>query len=109
MTGTPIPRPRRFAWFPVPGGLDLPANLQAIRRTRQGTDPAGLLGLARPAPEREPRRRTDSMWDLVHILQARIEDLLQRVEELREHVADLRSERNALREERDELRRRLDK
>ena len=104
MAGTP--RPRRFAWFPIPGGLDLPADLRQIRRTRAGTDPAGLLGLTTP-PAREPRRRSDSMWDLVRVLQGRIDDLLQRVDELRERVADLREERNELRQERDELRRRL--
>lgn len=104
MAGTP--RPRRFAWFPVPGGLDLPADLQEIRRTRKPTDPGGLLGLTAP-PAREQRRRSDSVWDLVRVLQARIDDLLERVAELRERVGELREERNDLREERDQLKRRL--
>ena len=101
------PRPRRFAWFPQSGGPDLPLDLQAIRRTRAGTEPGGLLGRVIP-PARERRRRSDSAWELVTVLQDRIDDLLARVDELREVIADLRAERSVLREEREELRRRLD-
>lgn len=105
MPDTPRPRSRRFAWFPVPAGSDLPPAPR-IARTRQGTDPAGLLGLVTP-PTREGRRRTDSHWDLVRVLQDRIDDLLERIDELRETVTELRAERAELRAERADLRRRL--
>jgi hypothetical protein len=104
MPETPRPRSRRFAWFPVPAGSDLPPAPRIVR-TRIGTDPAGLLGLV--TPPREGRRRTESQWELVRVLQDRIDDLLERIDELRETVSELRAERAELRAERSELRRRL--
>ena len=107
MPDTP-PRSRRYAWFPVPRGADLPPAAPRIARTRTGTDAAGLLGLV--TPPREGRRRTDSsraQWELVRVLQERIDDLLERVGELRETVGELRAERTELRAECAELRRQL--
>jgi len=101
MPDTP-PRPRRYAWFPVPRGADLPPAPPRIARTRTGTDAGGLLGLV--TPPREGRRRTDSHWELVRVLQERIDDLLERVGELRETVTELRAERTELRAECTELR-----
>lgn len=99
MPDTP-PRLRRHAWFPVPVGADLPPPTRI--RARSGTDPGGLLGLV--SPPREGRRRTDSHWELVRIMQARIDDLLERVDELKETVADLRAEKQQMRAELAELR-----
>lgn len=97
MSDTPLPRSRRFAWFPTD---------RVVPRTRTGTDPAGLLGLVTP-PTRE-RRRSEQHWELVAVLQARIDDLLGRIEDLRATVADLREERSDMRAQIAELRKRLD-
>lgn len=85
--------------------LDDPADPLRLRAAELR---ALLANLAGPGASMEsnaprPRARTGADWELVEVLQARIDELRERIDDLREQVRDLRGDRERLLRERDRL------
>ncbi|MBI2898437.1 MAG: hypothetical protein HYY06_33105 [Deltaproteobacteria bacterium] len=85
--------------------LDDPADPLRIRAAELRALLANLAHVPSPVAHGEPRSRagTGADWELVQVLQSRIDELRERVGDLREQVQDLRCDRERLIRERDRL------